>query len=307
MRGTRLRWLTGFLVVAVTACGPGGGDLGPGAPSDGPSKPSLVEPEPDGPMVFGHVRTADGRPVVGAEISVVGTLDQNGEYVAYKPVTDAQGRYQASVLPGDFSLSGAYTTDYLGQRYTFGLAPETGTGDETFPIRDTALEQNFIWKISGRRPGTEGSGDLGTAFFGGRAHFLMADVHGLHQQDTHFADEFGSGFEAKVELIPDGPLIDGSTGTTYTSSHMVSMPNQAEWRDVDIPVGQYRVQVTVVRADGSTKVLDVVGVAPDQTGLARRQPPPVYLTFEPEPSSVGGLREMQVVLAYGPPYDPINY
>jgi hypothetical protein len=284
--------------------------LGAREKNDGSSAagPVAEEPEGDGPSVFGTARTADGRPVAGAEISVVGTLDENGEYVAYKPVTDAEGRYKVTVLPGDFSVSGAHTTDYLGQRYTFALEPEGAAETGSFAVRDTPLEQNFIWKISGRRAGAAGSGELGTHFYGGRAHFRFADVHGLHQQDTHFADEFGAGFEAKVELIPEGPLVDGSTGTTYTSTHSVSMPNEAEWRDFDIPIGRYRVQVTVVRSDGSTTAVDVVGVAPDEGGgLAKRQPAPVYLTFDPEPGDPGGLREMLVVLAYGPPYDPVNY
>jgi hypothetical protein len=303
------------MVVAMVGCGSGDDDLGEGSlPSDDTAPPTAsaeaspgTDPTADGPMVFGHVLTADGRPVANAEVSVVGTLDDDGQYVAYKPRTGADGSYQAKVLPGEFSVSGLYTTEYLGKRYAFGLAPETGTGDETFPIRDAPLEVNFVWQISGRRPGTEGAGDDGTAFFGGQAYFRIADVHGLHMQDTHFADEFGNGFEAKVELIPEGPLIDGSTGTTYTSTHTVDMPNAAEWVDVDIPIGQYRVAVTVVRADGSTKALDVIGVAPEASGLDQRQPAPVFLTFDPEVQVSGGLRAMQVVLAYGPPYDPLNY
>ena len=258
-------------------------------------------------MVFGSVVTADGRPVVGAEISVVGTLDDDGDYVAYKPRTDAQGRFLAAVLPGEFSISGLYSTEYLGKRYTFGLAPETGTGDETFPIRDAPLEHNFVWQISGRRPGTEGSREDGTAFHGGQAQFSMVDVYGLHMQDTYFADEFGSGFEAKVELTPEGPLVDGSTGATYTSSHRVTIPNEAEWTDIDIPIGRYRLAVTIVRADGSTKAVDVLGVGPMPGGPKERQQPPVYLTFEPEAANVGGVRAMRVVLAYGPPYDPVNF
>ena len=308
MRGARLGLLTVCMVIALVACGSGAEEPGDGSPTDDSAAPAeAVEPPGDGPMVYGQVRTADGRPVVGAEISVVGVLDESAEYAGYTPVTDAQGRYQVSVQPGDFSVSGTYSTDYLGQHYTFGLAPETGTGDESFPIRDTPSEHNFIWKISGRRPGTEGAGELGNDFFGGQAHFYIADVRAFQMHETHFADEFGSGFEVKVELTPEGPLIDGSAGTTYTSSHMVSMPNEAKWTDIDIPVGQYRVQVTVVKADGSTKALDVIGVAPEEAGLARRQQPPVYLTFEPKRADVGGLREMQVVLAYGPPYDPVNF
>jgi hypothetical protein len=297
------------MVMVLAACGSGDSDLGAEAPNDGssaaPGAPA-GEPEADGPVVHGSVVTTDGRPVVNAEISIVGNLDHNGEYVAYTPRTGPDGRYQATVLPGEFSVSGLHTTDYLGKRYTFGLAPESGGNEETFRIQDAPVERSFVWKISGRRPGSEGAGEGGDAFFGGEAQFTIADVKAFRMHETHFADEFGSGFEAKVELVPEGPLADGSTGMTYASSHSVTMPNEAEWTDVDIPVGKYLVKVTVVRADGSTKPVEVLGVDVFPTGPGERQPAPVYLTFEPNPSAPGGLQRMRVILAYGPPYDPVE-
>lgn len=298
-----VRWFAVLMIVASAACGSPDEEAGE-APVDEGARAAAAQ---GAPAVSGRVVTAAGDPVSGAQIEIVGTLSSKEQYLRYEPRTDADGRYRAEVDPGEYAVSGSYMTDYHGQRYTFDLHPQGGD-DSTVVVGDGEVQRDFVWQISGRRAGAEGAGDQADAFYGGSVDFSIYDVFLESPQTTVFAAEFPQGFEARVELIPEGPLIDGSQGAPITVTRTLSGPYDAEgWGQVDVPIGQYRIQAAAAEPDGSSKPLEVIGVALASAGatgaLAQRQNPPVLLTFPPTQSGVGRL---VVALAYGPPYDPLN-
>lgn len=67
--------------------------------------------------------------------------------------------------------------------------------------------------------------------------------------------------DIELQLVPDGPLIDGSQGETITR-------RLTGWEVLDIPVGKYTVSMTYHRPDGSDVAL-LVKVRNTETDVAQ--------------------------------------
>lgn len=168
--------------------------------------------------VTGRVVDTRGQPVAGAKI----LLDNPVFYASYiNGSTRDDGRYRIRVQPGAWRAQASLERDYHGRTYTLELHGEdTDSFDEEGAVRD------FAWKLEGRTPRSR------YGYYGG--FIQLSSAIGFH-------DAFE---DIELLLVPDGPLIDGSAGSTLRlrlGDHYWVDRFQVE----DIPIGRYTVSATL--------------------------------------------------------------
>ena len=163
-------------------------------------------------MVKGKVMTADGRPVAGARIVVSSVIWYNENTVATTGADGTYNRKLAGLGSDAFYTYASIQKDYNGKRYTMDLHPEST--DDFFPA-DGAV-RNFIWKLTGPQVGRS------TGIYGGQV--TVASEPGAFYDYTNVT----------LTMVPQGALIDGSTGSTVT----IKVPNSQK---IEVPIGRYLV------------------------------------------------------------------
>lgn len=168
--------------------------------------------KPSADMVKGKVMTADGRPVAGARIVVSSVIWYNENTVATTGADGTYSRKLAGLGSDAFYTYASIQKDYNGKRYTMDLHPEST--DDFFPA-DGAV-RNFTWKLTGPQVGRS------TGIYGGQV--TVASEPGAFYDYTNVT----------LTMVPQGALIDGSTGSTLT----IKVPNSQK---IEVPIGRYLV------------------------------------------------------------------
>lgn len=223
---------------------------GQGADSGGGSVVASGAVEPY--VVKGRVTTAAGDPLPGAEVWADNTLAYNSNALA---VSGPDGSYRIELPRSDqltWRMGGHIVTTYQGVQFDLDLAVDaTPFASAVGAIRD------FQWRLQGTH---DDDADL---FYGGLVY--------VYEDVNH--NELGDG-GWKVTFTPDGPLIDGSTGQSFS-------------RDVvggqikGVPIGRYTVSATYLPAGGSSEVplnirqRDTGDYAPSATAGFRKDSVPV--------------------------------
>ncbi|MFC4454731.1 carboxypeptidase-like regulatory domain-containing protein [Deinococcus sonorensis] len=215
--------------VALTLSACGGSSVGAG-PSAGGGTPV---PGPVGAAantVAGQVLDERGAPVADARIIIEPAMFR-GTFFAF---TNAQGRYQS--VPLNTQTAPYYATafkevTYNGRHYCVRMAPNSRSDAEAFNPANGAV-RSFTWKMTGD------TGEEGDAVWGGTVAFNNL----INATEDQMVD-----WDATVEVkfVPDGPLIDGSTGKTVIKTGTLRGGVR------DIPVGRYTVSAMLV--DGPSK------------------------------------------------------
>jgi hypothetical protein len=205
--------LATVLIVALCACG-GTTPTSPATPAaPAASQTSSADREPEPLVAKGHVTDAAGRPLAGAVINADWQLSDD---YSLDGTTDANGDYRIALDPPESSwhMNGTYSTSWHGTDYTFELDP---VDDSNF-VGAAGGVRDFVWRLSGELA-------EGGAYYGGSVDAYM-DFSGGIPIDPQYVH---------LTLTPDGPLVDGSTGSVITavgdSVH-------------DVPVGRYVVSAT---------------------------------------------------------------
>lgn len=180
-------------------------------------QPPSIEPG----VLQGRVVDARGAPLAGAQVSAHHTLLENRTLTA---TSDTDGRYRLDVSrpAGAWTAAAHLSRDHRGTTYVIDLAPDAPA---PFAGSDGAL-RDFTWRLQGER-----DDDLG--------HHGMPVIYELAIfADPQHPGEFLDAEHVELTLVPDGPLLDGSTGGTITRFGKRTADGPAL---VDIPLGVYTI------------------------------------------------------------------
>ncbi len=197
-------------------------------------------------VVKGRVTDSQGKPVANATVIANSTDYYNETTTGY---TDSNGYYQCQlptgIAAGSYDVTGSVTVKYHGKNYTLALYNEN---TRVFSAYEGAV-RNFVFRLTGKR----NAGDDDTsAPLGGKLE-VQHDFNTMERRNI------------EVTLVPNGPLVDGSTG-----QKIVAMLSENDYYLHDIPVGKYK----ITARDVTTK---------EQLGLS------IADSFKPYTSSVAGL------------------
>lgn len=208
-----------LLLSGCTVASPGGTPPSGDPANDAPATAYTVQ---------GLVRDTRGQPLAGAEIEVAST--QYG--TSYKTRTGEDGRYAVHVEEGAWRVLGSATVPYHGNKYCLALAPDVA---DAFWGADGAVRD---MRLAIQGPGLNPD----SSPRGGRIDFDLR-LTGLDASATYaFA----------LELEPVDALMDGSKGETIVRS--ATFPGSEGTSDLvlqDIPLGAYRVRVSLSGPEGS--------------------------------------------------------
>lgn len=191
------------MMLCLAGCDPlGPVDEGETAPANGP----------DGELVPGIVqgRAVDtqGRPLADVEVIVDNTLYDNTGLTGR---TDADGRYAIAVPDGAWRVYARLQREYRGRVFTIELAPAEPGG---FSGADGAI-RDFEWRLTGEKPAPL------VGLHGGTLYVWVDPDAEIHDDSR-----------IELELVPVGPLIDGSEGAPQTV-------RPEGGRVEDVPLGAY--------------------------------------------------------------------
>ncbi len=160
------------------------------------------------------VKNADCSPIANAKVVIENTI----YYALYVyATTNTKGEYTVAVPNGSWQASLQIEKDFLGKTYKFDLHPDN---PNPFAGSEGAV-RNFTWRLSGAKPGD-----------------------GLYGSNVAVYGEPGSAFsreDIELDLTPDGPLVDGSTGSVITKK-LIDIGGGDDGIN-DVPIGKYNITV----------------------------------------------------------------
>ena len=163
-------------------------------------------------VVKGRVSDSKGNGMPNVKVVIENTV----YYASYvHAFTDANGYYKTKVPQGSWHASAMIERNFLDKTYRFDLSPDS---DDSFAGTEGAV-RNFTWKLTGAKP------------YGG---FYGSDVAVYGQPGVIY-----DAADVELTLTPDGPLIDGSTGTSITKKLIDIGGGEDGIRDVAI--GKYTI------------------------------------------------------------------
>ena len=176
---------------------------------------------PESGYATGTVVDTRGDPIAGAKILLDNTVF-HASYINGSTADD--GTYRLKVQPGAWRAYASIKRDYNGRTYALELHP-----DSVDSFDDGGAVRNFTWTLEGRKPDSE------WGYYGGLVKVF--NETGFYEMEN-----------VEITLAPDGPLIDGSEGST-----LVLRSGDNYWRQLayleDIPIGRYAVTAALVDGD----------------------------------------------------------
>ncbi len=247
-------FLAVFLPVLTVRCG---GNI---AASDGPGGGGGTVARPDGGSTAqaGTVRGAavdpQGRPLAGASITIRSTVFYSS---SIQGTTAANGSYSFE-LPADnvWKAEGSLTRTLAG----ISICSELAVDNTDSFSSSAATVRNFSWKLNGTRPGRQDDNHA-DSYFGAWLRVNWSDPRGDPLFETS---------RLRVNFVPNGPLIDGSSGRSF--SEIVGRWSSNEIGN--IPIGVYNVSADYLPPSGGAIPLQVsTGIETDGTEHFARSVP----------------------------------
>lgn len=195
-------------------------------------------------VIQGRVLGENGEPirVPGAHlvVEIAGVSDEALDRVEYYPNPGADGHYRAEVAPGQYSkINGRIEVPFNDKNYRFDLHPvgESTGKRETSP--DKPIVQDFVWKLSGRRPRMPDDAGQPLAYYGGS---IRLDYRSYDQQTEERLPPAPPGTRLVFTLTPVGKLADGTEGKPLTYERKYDAIGVGVDNDklVDVPLAMYR-------------------------------------------------------------------
>ncbi|WP_066942090.1 carboxypeptidase-like regulatory domain-containing protein [Microtetraspora fusca] len=173
-------------------------------------------------VLKGRVVDGKGKPLAGVQVVADNQLLYNSNLIV---PTDADGFYRVETnVATTFHVTATVTRQYNGQTYSLDLAPD----DDNSFAGPTGAIRNFTWKLTGQR--ADGLGVHGSSVL------IYLDYRDPQDPEAYLQDE-----NVELTLTPEGPLIDGSQGSTITRKSSRTGDGSGVH---DVPVGRYRITAT---------------------------------------------------------------
>ncbi len=267
-----------LLVVAVAgSIGCDGSSSTAAAPPGGKTDAAANAPAEPGHFT-GRITRADGSPITTAgveyEVSISGVTEV-GENNTFKPPVGADGTFNLKLPQGLFKPPyGTITVPFEGKKYSLWLEPvdpAKGTREST-----PGIAQNFVWRLTGARPGTPNpDANNATHWFGSTIRLIAST----------FRDDIGQnvkplpdGSKVTWTLKPTSKLIDGSEGKQLTVERTWRADGSGFDNLNDLPAANYEVSAVATLPDGSTKPVLLTDMED------RRYKPTAKVILQPEES-----------------------
>jgi hypothetical protein len=216
-------------------------------------------------QVAGRVTYADGRPLPGAHVLVIGV-----EYATELDLqSNANGTYGGAIEQKDanYRMAAWVEAPFEGATYRFPLEP-VGTPDTHFLGAD-GFAKDFAWRLTGRGSWAgQLQADDRRGLIGGIAGVFVYDP--LSDPTAAAALALPVGSTIDVTLTPTTPLVDGSQAQPLTATVTITEATGPSTIGevgalTDVPLGRYRATATVTEPGGSPRPL-LLGVTCSRSG-----------------------------------------
>jgi hypothetical protein len=210
------------------------------SPTPLPAKPGYAR---------GKVLMTNGKPITAPTakitIAIHGVSSKRGERMEYAPKVQADGTFEQKLVNGTYKFFAAQVSaPFNGKAY---LLPLEAIGDDkSDQDSEKGIVQNYVWKITGARPTSDGNESNHTNWYGAS---VTMKFDGYRNDLRKSAPRPTAGAKCEFTLTPKGKIIDGSDGKElkftreYDSFGAISLP--------DLPIGIYTVKGVETGPNGS--------------------------------------------------------
>jgi hypothetical protein len=206
-----------------------------------------------GGFAAGRVTMADGSPIIapGARITVViSGVSNAGERVHYSPAVKPDGSYRQKLASGSYRFDrSTVEVEFEGKTYRFRLEP---VGDQHNKNRDAVdgITQDFVWKVTGERPGSDHDVNNHTNWYGGS---IGVRFNGWRNDINKAPVPLPDGTKVTFTLTPTtATRVDGRAAQPIR----IERTFNAQWGQCDalndIPPAHYQLTGVATLADGTT-------------------------------------------------------
>lgn len=196
-----------------------------------PALTSLPPLEPKAGSIIG--RTVDGTGAAVSNVTVSysgfedGKLIINGSENVRGEAKGEGGAYAIKVPPGAYRVVAYARYSYHGRTYNFEMEPLNPPSRHDFnglgldKLRG-GLVRDFVLKMTAKKALGREDSESGfiNAYHGGRVDISCGEVEGIlgggHATSAALVTAYPSDSRIRVILVPQGPLVDGSTGGEVT-------------------------------------------------------------------------------------------
>jgi hypothetical protein len=224
---------------------------------------------PTANVIKGKCADSTGKGLAGATLRIYGTTLGTGSYADFDVTADAQGNYSLTVPEGVYGIDARYQLNWEGAFYDLALAPEDGK-DGIVHESANGVVKNFVWKLSGKTPDyLPGSVSWKFDYYGGPVTVTNEQAYYFYSSQSYSSRAlFNTGDKVRLVFTPDGPLMDGTTGSVITREltvDNVSGPND-EYKTGDIPLGKYTVSASLISSSGTVSPMKTAVGYKDNNG-----------------------------------------
>lgn len=218
----------------------------PGDPGSGERRPGWIT---------GKATDAQGHPLSNVRVVIRSGSVSMGSESYYEAEGDQAGRYAQQVYGTSYAITAYTSISYKGRTYKLWLDPLDGIDSPNQDVRG-GLVKDFVLRLSGARPSAKTQPDSPDSYYGGVLDLGDdAEYRLFYSSGSPAPPPYPAGAKVRLELTPDGPLLDGTTGTVLSYDLEPETLATAVLRDV--PLGDYIARATLVEAEGGTTALRV--------------------------------------------------
>lgn len=236
----------------------------PDRPATGPAtepSPPVIDSaalKPDDPTpaaphyLVGRVLGADGKPValdgVRMEVQVNGFLADSLASITETVEVNRDGTYVKKLRKGTYRQPTARIEfPFRRATYRLPLVPVRGVSGQQESA--DGIVQDFVWRLTGPRPGVRAEKNRPDTWLGGSA---VLEYHSLRPDVGRVVRPAPAGTKVVITLTPTGPLADGSAGKPIQVTRTYN-PTDTALNDalvVDLPLAHYQIAAEEQFPDG---------------------------------------------------------